>query len=319
MSVFRQYAFQEPAMIGLLILIMLGASPASATEGIKPTPACDAATQFNDPKFQPILDRLKGTVSMSGKFVCSAALVTLKGRSSSAPALVLSAGHCSDRGTLQIPLRNNSIAAPDVGEVLYRLNDKRPLTLDTGNSSAPRTCIETDEIVYGTLTGSDILLLRLTETYEQIETRAGVRPFLISDNISIPSGTPVRSPSSLFQDDRECVVEETVEKLKEHRWLWGPVMRLGLTCDLPHGQSGGPVLRLDSNEVIGVMGTASDGNAAPCELNNPCLVKADGTFSPAVKDQGYAHFVHQLYTCLDSKRNISLDVPGCLLPKPKRP
>ena len=318
MSVFRRYIFPEPTTIGLLIFIMVSASSAIAAEGVKPTPACDVATQFTDPKFQPTLDRLKGTVSMSGKFVCSAALVTLKGRSKSAPALVLSAGHCSDQGTLQIPLRNKSIAAPDVGEILYRLNDKRPLTLETGNSAAPRTCIETEQIVYGTLTGSDILLLRLTETYDQIEARTGVRPFLISDDVSIRSGTPVRSPSSLFQDDRECAVEETVEKLREHRWIWGPVMRLSLTCDLPHGQSGGPVLRLDSNELIGVMGTASDDNAAPCELNNPCLVKADGTFSPAVKDQGYAHFVHQLYTCLDDARSVDLDTPGCMLPKPQR-
>ena len=73
-------------MIGLLILIMLSASPAFATEGVKPTPACDVATQFNDPKFQTILDRLKGTVSMSGKFVCSAALVTFNGRSNGARA-----------------------------------------------------------------------------------------------------------------------------------------------------------------------------------------------------------------------------------------
>ena len=152
----------------------------------------------------------------------------------------------------------------------------------------------------------------------EIQARTGVKPFLISDDASIQSGTPVRSPSSLFQDDRECVVEETVEKLREHRWMWGPVMRLSSSCDVPHGQSGGPVLRLDSNQLIGVMGTASDDNAAPCELNNPCLVKADGTFSPAIKDQGYAHFVHQLYTCLDDARSVDINTPGCLLPKPKR-
>ena len=306
-------------MIAWFILFVLIAGPALATEDTKPTFACNTHSQLEDPKFQQILDRLKGTVSMSGKFVCSASLVTLKGRSNSAPALVLSAGHCSDRGSIQIPVGQKILAAPDAGEVLYRLTDGRLLTLETGNAAAPRTCVEAEEIVYGTMTDADILLLRLTETYDQIEARTGVKPFVISQGGSVPNGTPARSPSSLFQDDRECVVEETVEKLKEHRWLWGPVMRLGLTCDLPHGQSGAPVLRLDSNEVIGVMGTASDGNAVPCELNNPCLVKADGAFSPAVKDQGYAHFVHQFYTCLDSKRNISLDVPGCLLPKPKRP
>lgn len=305
-------------MISWIILLFLGVEPALAADGTDSPSFCNVETQFKDPKFQPILDRLKGTVSMSGKFVCSAALVTFKGRTSSAPALVLTAGHCSDRGSIQIPLRDKTISAPDVGEVLYRLSDRRSLTLETGNSDEPRTCIETDEIVYGTLTDADVLLLRLTETYNRIRLRTGVQPFLISSGDVVSNGTPVRSPSSLFQDDRECAVEATVESLKEGRWLWAPVMRLSSTCDVPHGQSGGPVLRLDSNEVIGIMGTASDGNAAACEFNNPCEMKADGSTSTAAKDQGYAHFVHRLYTCLDADRNVDVDVPGCMLPKPKR-
>ena len=60
----------------------------------------------------------------------------------------------------------------------------RPLTLDTGAIVEPRTCVEADEIVYGTMTGADILLLRLTETYDQIERRAGVKPLLVSQDTS---------------------------------------------------------------------------------------------------------------------------------------
>ena len=181
-----------PGMIYLLVWLFLGVGAALAQET-----ACNTTSQFNDPKFQPILDRLKGAVSMSGKFVCSAAFVTFKGRSSATKGLVLTAGHCSDRGSIQIPLRDKTISAPDAGEVLYRLNDKRQLTLETGNRAVPRTCAETDEIVYGTLTGADLLLLRLTETYDQIEARTGVKAFTIAEDAVIPNGTPVRSPSSL--------------------------------------------------------------------------------------------------------------------------
>jgi hypothetical protein len=145
-----------------------------------------------------------------------------------------------------------------------------------------------------------------------------VRPFTASQDAAIPNSTPVRSPSSLFQDDRECAVEQAVESLKEGRWLWGPVMRLTMSCDIPHGLSGAPLVRLDSGEVIGVMGTASDGDAAPCEFNNPCEMKAGGTSVPTQKGQAYAHFVHQFYSCLDADRNVDLDVPGCELPKAKR-
>ena len=97
-------------MIGLLILIMLSANPAFAAEDTKPTPACDVATQFNDPKFQPSLDRLKGTVSMSGKFVCSAALVILKGRSSV----------CSRIGVERRPLQRPRYFANPVAEQEHR-------------------------------------------------------------------------------------------------------------------------------------------------------------------------------------------------------
>ena len=72
----------EPGVIYLLVWLFLGVGAALAQET-----SCNTTSQFNDPKFQPILDRLKGTVSMSGKFVCSAALVTFKGRSSATKGL----------------------------------------------------------------------------------------------------------------------------------------------------------------------------------------------------------------------------------------
>jgi len=130
-------------VIYFLVWLFLGVGAALAQDT---TAACNTASQFSNPKFQPILDRLKATVSMSGKFVCSAALVTFKGRSSAARGLVLTAGHCSDRGSIQIPMRDKTLAAPDAGEALYRLGDHRSLSLETGNSAGPRTCIETDRI-----------------------------------------------------------------------------------------------------------------------------------------------------------------------------
>ena len=66
--------------------------------------------------------------------------------------------------------------------MLYRLDDQRSLSLETGNSAAPRTCIETDRIEYGTLTNADVLLLRLTETYDQLEARTGVKPLVIAQD-----------------------------------------------------------------------------------------------------------------------------------------
>jgi hypothetical protein len=129
------------------------------------------------------------------------------------------------------------------GQVLYRAEYRRALTLETGNSEEPRTCAEADQAVYATLTGADVMLLRLTETYEEIERRVGVKPLIVSEDTAFPAGLAVRMPSAFWQNDRACQVEVTVEKVKESRWIWGPLLRLRVdanTCIAPRGASGAP-------------------------------------------------------------------------------
>lgn len=305
-------------ILPVVLLAVIGSAAAQAQ------PSCKLDSDLagkQDPMSLELLDRLKGTVAFGGNNVCSGALATFKGRSGSARAYVLSAAHCVDRGRLQIPMRSGAaIAALDDGEVLYRADYRQPLTLDTGKSDEPRTCIEADQVVYGTLTGSDIMLLQLTETYEDIERRTGVKPFVVSQDALFTVGLAVRMPSSLWQTDRECLVEGTAEKVKEFKWIWGPVMRLRVdedTCIAPAGVSGAPAIRKETGEVIGVFGTSGDIAGADCELNNPCEVKPDGSLVRAAKDQNYVHFAHQFYSCLDAARDVDLSTPGCSLPRPK--
>jgi hypothetical protein len=249
---------------------------------------------------------------------CSGALVTFAGRSADSPGLVLSAGHCSGRGKAEVAVGKKFLAMPDQTEVLYRVSSRRPLTLETGNSDEPRTCLHSEEIIYGTMSGADILLLQVSETYAQIEKRTGVKPFVVSRDTSFAADLALRLPSAYRQNDGACQVEATIETVKEARWLWGPVLRMRVaeTCGIPHGASGAPAVRMDGGEVIGVFGTASDADGAACELNNPCEVAPDGSVKASAREQGYVHFVHKFYTCLDGSRNVDLDVPGCLLPKP---
>jgi hypothetical protein len=297
-------------------LLVLGGASAQAQL------SCNTTSRFKgstEPSVRAVLASLKGTVAMGGKGGCSGALVTFHGRSASQPALVLSAGHCSEHGRAEVPIGKRSLTMPDNGEVLYHVSSRRPLTLETGNSDQPRTCIAAEEIVYATMTGVDVMLLQASETYEQIQKRTGVSPFLVSQETSFAPGFAVRIPSARWQNDRACQVDATVDKLAEFRWLWGPVLRIrpADSCATPHGVSGAPVIHADSNEVIGLFGTASDGNGAACELNNPCEVAPDGSKKAAVREQPYVHFVHAFYTCLDASRSVDLDVPGCLLPKPR--
>jgi len=303
----------------ILFLFLLVVLRVASTQA---QPSCNVDSEFKgsiEPAVLAVLKSLEGTIATGGNSACSAALVTFSGRSASSRGLVVSAGHCSERGKLKVPIGDRSLAMPDHGEVLYRIALRRSLTLETGKSQDPRTCVEADEITYGTMTGADILLLQLTETYEQIERRTGVKPFLMSQETSFAPGLALRMPSARWQNDRACQADTTVQQVKEFRWLWSPVLRIRIadSCGTPHGASGAPAIRKDNNEVIGVFGTASDGNGAPCELNNPCEVAPDGSTNASVREQGYVHFLHYFYSCLDASRNLDLEVAGCLLPRPQ--
>lgn len=303
-------------MLEFLVSLFISAAAAQGSEVL--TPPCDTRSEFKGTTHSR-LGRLKGTVSMLQPLRCSGAFMTFADRRGSSRALVLASGHCAGQGAAKIARKDGTFTnILDVGEVLTRVADDRWLTLETGRSDEPRVCVKSDEIVFASLTDTDIMILQLTETYEQIESRTGLKALLVSRDTIFRDGLDVHVPSSLFQIAEQCQVEATVEKIKEDRWLWSPVIRMGRECSLlPHGASGAPVIRLDTTEIIGVFGTASDANAAPCELNNPCEVRSDGTTRPGTQSQGYAHFVHKLYTCLDSDRSIDLSVQGCLLRKPQ--
>ena len=205
----------------LLVFLLLTLRCASALAQVP----CNVDLEFKgstEPAVLAALKSLKGTVAMGGNSACSGALVTFSGRMASARALVLSAGHCSDRGRAEITMGQKSLAMPENGEVLYRVSSRRSLTLETGKSDEPRTCLEVDEIIYATMTGADIMLLQTSETYEQIEKRTGVKPFLVSQETSFAPGLALRMPSARWQNDRACQVDATVEKLKEFRLALGP-------------------------------------------------------------------------------------------------
>jgi len=298
-------------MLDILVAFFIGVAHAQDASGVKEGKRheCNLRSRLSGPG-DPLLHRLKGTAEFF-RARCSASLVNLKGRSKSERGLILTSGHCVRRGSASIMGR---YMAP--GEVLQHLEENRTFTLDTGNAAAPRACVSADQLVYATLTDLDVAIYRLTETYEEIERRTGADAFVIATNAQIPIGMKVRLPSALHQRNYACSTDKTIPKLRELVWTWGPVLRLTKECDAPPGASGSPVIREDTNEVIGVFGTVYDADRNPCDLMNPCEIDEKGTVSVAEKGQPYAHFVHQLYACLDARGNIDLKTAGCPLPKP---
>ena len=273
---------------------------------------CNLASKLTGSN-SPLLDRLKGTAAAS---TCSAAFVTLKGRTRSKRGLLLTSGHCIMMGRAAI--YGGRLAVPAPGDA----KDHRTLTLETGNAAAPRACIKTDELLYATLTGLDIAIYRLTETYDEIAGRTGGRPLRVAggilSDVQVAAGLRVRMPSSYHQANYTCTTDATVSRVKEDLWTWQPVLRLAKECEARPGSSGAPIVREDTNEVVAVYGTTYNADGRPCEFNNPCEVDEEGVTSVAGKGQPYAHFVHRLHTCFDRRGNLDLSAADCPLPRPPK-
>lgn len=256
--------------------------------------------------------RLRSTMEDHSK--CSAALVTVKGRASSERAWMLGAGHCIKMGGAYA----GSLLVPAPGEVIHDRNlSGISLTLDTGNRRIPRVCIDATKLLYATLTGTDLALYELVETYDTIKNKTGAEPLVLSADKEFAMGTSVVVASAAHQKVQACTIDKKVHALKESKWQWGTAYRLTTVCTVIPGYSGSPVVRTDNGEIIGVLGTAFRGKE-PCDLHNPCELDEAGQKSVAAEGQGYFHPVHGLHACLDAKFNFDLNAPGCLLQRPSR-
>jgi len=299
-------------MLHLVLALLAGFAqappppPPPSQDATRPT--CNLASKVNGPD-DPLLGHLKGTTA----FFCSGAFVTLKGRSKSDRGLLLTSGHCVMKGRASI--FGGRLIVPAPGEVLLHVRDHRTFTVETGKAAAPRACVSADELLYAALSGVDLAIYRLTETYEEVERRTGTGPLTVASGADVPAGVMVRVPSALHQRSYPCVTDGTVLGLREEQWTSGPVLRLTKGCNAPHGGSGSPIVREDTNEVVAVFSTAYEADGTPCAINNPCEIDEKGATSVADKGRPYAHFVHQLHECFDARGQLDLSAAGCPLPR----
>jgi len=255
---------------------------------------------------ESLVEQLAGTVRIND---CSGSIVTLEGRLSSQKALVLTNGHCVKMGSLMGQY-------PAAGEAFFRVPQKKHAVLFSGDPSSQRKELVTEQLLYATMTDTDIGLYALAESYDELKKRAGVVPFVIAKYPRIDRDTRVRLPSGYWMKNQTCVLESTVHKLKEGDWTWGPSLRLSTGCNIQHGASGSPILEDGTNIVIGVVNTVYFGGEA-CSFDNPCEVDDANRISVGSMNQPYGQLVNQIYSCLDSKNELDLNIAGCPLTKVK--
>ncbi|MFC8723276.1 trypsin-like peptidase domain-containing protein, partial [Kitasatospora sp. NPDC057198] len=239
---------------------------------------------------------LTSTIALSN---CSASLVRYPASVDTDRAMMLTNGHC-------LP------TMPTAGQVIQNASASRSGTLldSAGNSLGT---VQADKVLYATMTGTDVALYQLTDTFAAVASKYGATALTISDTHPV-DGSAMYIPSSYWKQVWNCSINGFVGTLREDQWTWRDSLRYSSGCNTTHGTSGSPIVDAASRKVVGINNTGND-DGAMCTLNNPCEVAADGT-TTATKGQSYGEETYWFTTCLGTGRVIDLNVSGCLLTKP---
>lgn len=272
------------------------------TEGRTPVP----------PDSPPPIPPVNGTVTVVG---CSGSVIRGSQAQPNDHVLILTAGHCVD-------------PRPRPAEA----SGRRPVTqtvqvIGRDGNSVLRT--KTTDLLYATMTDTDLAVYRLDATYSDLDRR-GVEIFTLSDRNPAP-GQRVQVLSGAWQKGFDCAVDSIVETLREGGYAQRDALRYvkNGACGPGPGTSGSPIVDSEG-KIIGIHNTSAylknsaedqlppeDRTTPPaaCAENNPCEVGPDGK---AASHEG-AHYGQRLMglnACISQGSELQLGGSGCTLPKP---
>ncbi|WKN46549.1 trypsin-like serine protease [Nocardioides sp. Arc9.136] len=239
-----------------------------------------------------------GSIAPSG---CAASVVRVAASRGTDRAMVLTNGHCVD-------------PRPGPGSAVLDRPAHQHVNL-LGPDSNPAARATTSRLLYATMTGTDVAVYRLRETYAQLR-RLGVPAHPLAVSGPAPGDELVMHAGS-FQTTYSCVVGAVVPQVREAGWTQRDVVRYRTTrpCRAQAGLSGAPLIDPRSGQVVAVHNSHVAGGGRPCSEDNPCEVGRDGTIT-SVRGRGYAQQVTALTPCLVAGSAFDSDAPGCTLGQP---
>lgn len=237
----------------------------------------------------------EGIVQLSN---CSGSLIRLENAEDSDQALVLTNGHCMEEGF------------PNPGRHVYRETSRRRFTLmNSSGGTAGR--LNANMILFGTMTGTDMAIYRVNETYAQILSRFNVRPLILSSQRPALN-TPIEVISGYWSRGFRCSIETFVYQLVEGGYTMNDSIRYTRPgCEVFGGTSGSPIIETSTRQVVGVNNTGNE-SGRRCTMNNPCEIDETGKVE-FVKGYSYGQQTYRVYSCLNAAREIDLTVAGCML------
>ncbi|MFS4108111.1 S1 family peptidase [Streptomyces sp. PD-S100-1] len=285
----------KPLLATLATLVITGAGMAPAAAAAQNGGAAAAPAKKAAPAFKAV--DFAGTVSLSN---CSGSVIRFPASADSDPALVLSNGHCLETGF------------PDPGEVITGQSSSR--TFGLLNSAGTKVAtLRANQVVYSTMTDTDVTIYRLTSTYAQIKNSYGISALTVSDTHPV-AGTAIKVVSGYWKKIYSCNIDGFVYRLKEGGWTWKDSVRYTSACNTIGGTSGSPVVDTATGKVVAVNNTGNE-DGQRCTENNPCEVDASGNVTVR-QGINYAEETYQIPACFTTGNKLNLNASGCVLPKP---
>lgn len=231
---------------------------------------------------------------------CSGSVIRLENSKPTDTALVLTNGHCIGFNMMR------------PGEVVYRKPVRKSFDiLDSRGVEIGR--VSATQLIYATMTDTDMALYRLQETYADIESRFKVRPFTLQ-SARPEVGQAMQVVSGYWKKGYSCKIEAFVHSLQEEDWTMRDSIRYSRPgCEVIGGTSGSPIIATGTRTVIGVNNTGNE-DGARCTRNNPCEIDEKGNVFYQ-KGYSYGQQTFNVYSCLTASGDFDLQVPGCRLPK----
>jgi V8-like Glu-specific endopeptidase len=244
----------------------------------------------------PGAGNFEGIVALSN---CSGSLVRHSTARPSDRAWVLTNGHCLESGFLS----NN--------QVVKNKTSNRKFSILKHDGSGNLGSVQAQKILYATMTGSDMALYELTQSFENIESAFDTKALTLATERP-QAGAPIEVSSGYWKRIYRCSVAKFIPELREGQWTFTDSIKYTQPgCETIGGTSGSPIIHADTREVIGVNNTGNeDGNS--CTLNNPCEVDEKGNVV-IEKGAAYGQQIYQVNSCIDSDEKLDLTLAGCAL------
>jgi hypothetical protein len=253
--------------------------------------------------------------------VCTGFAIATSTNNPNAPAYVLTNGHCQSSvrqlGSDTPPARHRPPA------IIVNRSTKTQFTVNYFHDFKPdRLTIEAKRMVYGTMKNNDIAILELNTTQRELR-KAGIVPLQLATRPPA-LGEPlivVGVPSEGVKDERNFLHVTTCQtgalaNVREDIYNWKKSIRHH--CSIVGGMSGSPMISLKTRQVVGIINTGVNDNAAKqpqCSLNRPCEVGKHG-FVQTFPQENYGQLVHQIPSCFDRRGMFDLYQATCQLERP---